>query len=199
MGKKIPLDGMRFGKLVVLSEYPERKGNAIMWVCRCDCGNTKIINGNNLRNGKSTTCGCSLKKHGMRNTRLWSIWDGMMKRCYNPKHPYYHRYGGRGIDICDEWLQDHGAFFSWALSNGYQDNLTVDRIDNDGNYSPENCRFVDMKTQENNRCNNCTVEINGVSKTIAEWADITGIGYQTIYRRYRRGDRGTHLIRGAKV
>ena len=170
-----------------------------MWVCKCDCGNTKVINGNNLRQGKSTTCGCSLRKHGMRNTRLWNIWDGMMKRCYNPKHMWYKRYGGRGITICDEWLDDHGAFFSWALANGYADHLTLDRIDVNGNYCPENCRWVDMKTQHNNRSNNCIVAINGVEKTIAEWASIAGIDYQTIYRRYHRGDRGEYLIREVKV
>jgi hypothetical protein len=199
MGRKISLEGMRFGKLVVLAEHPERRGNTIMWVCKCDCGNTKIINGNNLRQGKSTTCGCSTRRHGMRFTRLWRIWDGMMKRCYNPKHKWFKRYGGRGITICEEWLQNHGSFFSWALSNGYKDGLTIDRIDVDKGYCPENCRWVDMKTQLNNRSNNCVVEINGESRTLAEWADITGIGYQTIYRRYRRGERGDHLIREVKA
>ena len=198
MGAKQPLEGMRFGKLTVLSEYPERKGKAIMWVCKCDCGNTKVIYGNNLRRGLSTTCGCSTRKHGMRDTRLWSIWDGMTKRCYNPNHPHYHRYGGRGITICDEWLQDHGSFFSWALANGYQDSLTIDRIDVNGNYCPENCRWVDFTTQHNNRGNNCRVEINGVSRTISEWSNITGIGYQTLYRRYRRGEIGDGLIREVK-
>lgn len=198
MGNKIPLEGMRFGKLVVLSEHPVRQGKQIMWVCKCDCGNTKVINGHNLRSGASTTCGCSIQRHGMRNTRLWSIWDGMMKRCYNPRHEWFKRYGGRGITICDEWLQDHGAFFSWALSNGYKDGLTIDRIDVDKGYYPGNCRWVDMKTQLNNRSNNCVVEINGESRTIAEWADITGIKYQTIYRRYRRGEVGELLIREVK-
>lgn len=196
MPGKIDLTGKRFGKLTVVAEHPERKGHAIMWVCKCDCGNTKLINGNNLRQGKSTTCGCSTRSHGMRFTRLWSIWDGMMKRCYNPRHKWFKRYGGRGITICDEWLQNHGEFFSWALSNGYKDGLTIDRIDVDKGYCPENCRWVDMKTQLNNRSNNCVVEINGESRTIAEWADITGIGYQTLYRRYRRGEQGVHLIRG---
>ena len=198
MGNKIPLEGMRFGKLVVLSEYPARKGKAIMWVCRCDCGNTKVINGNNLRSGKSTTCGCSLKKHGMRNTRLWRIWDGMRKRCYNPRHKWYKRYGGRGITICDEWLQDHGALFAGALAIGYQDGLTIDRIDVDKGYFPDNCRWVDMKTQSNNRGNNIVVDIDGACRTLADWADITGIGYQTIYRRYRRGEVGELLIREVK-
>ena len=199
MPGKIDLTGTRFGKLTVVAEHPERKGHAIMWVCKCDCGNTKLINGNNLRQGKSTTCGCSTRSHGMRFTRLWSIWDGMMKRCCNPRHKWFKRYGGRGITICDEWMQNHGEFFSWALSNGYKDGLTIDRIDVDKGYCPENCRWVDMKTQLNNRSNNCVVEINGESRTLAEWADITGIGYQTLYRRYRRGEQGVHLIRGVKA
>ena len=199
MPEKIDLVGRRFGKLTVLAEHPERKCHEIMWVCKCDCGNTKVIRGNNLRQGKSTTCGCSTIKHGMRNTRLWSVWDGIRKRCYNPNHKWYKRYGGRGITICDEWLKDHGAFFSWALANGYQDSLTIDRIDNNGNYCPENCRWIDMKTQLNNRCNNIPVEINGETKTIGEWAAITRIDYQTLYRRYRRGDRGEFLIREVKI
>lgn len=199
MPKKIDLTGRRFGKLTVLAEHPERNGKEIMWVCKCDCGNTKIIAGHNLRSGGSTTCGCSTRKHGMRNTRLWSIWDGMRKRCYNPSHPYYFIYGGRGITICEEWLQDHAKFFEWALANGYQDDLTIDRIDFNGNYCPDNCRFVDVVTQLNNRSNNCHVEINGENKTLGEWSRITGIGYQTIYRRYRRGDRGQSLIREVKV
>lgn len=196
MGAKRPLEGMRFGKLTVLAEHPERDNRgAIMWVCKCDCGNTKIINGNSLRSGRSTTCGCSTRKHGMRNTRLWNIFDGMLKRCYKPSHQWYKRYGGRGIVICDEWLKDRGSFFSWALANGYRDDLTIDRIDTNGNYCPENCRWVDMKTQINNRSTTPTVEIDGECKTISEWASVTGIAYQTIYRRYKRGEMGSQLIR----
>lgn len=197
MGVKQPLEGKRFGKLTVLAEHPMRgQSGEVMWVCKCDCGNTKIINGNSLRSGRSTTCGCSTKKHGMRGTRLYRIFDGMLKRCYNPKHPWYKRYGGRGIAVCDEWLKDRGAFFSWAIDNGYRDDLTIDRIDNSGNYCPENCRWVDQKTQINNRSNTPTAEINGERKTISEWASLTGIAYQTIYRRYQRGERGSSLIRG---
>ena len=196
MGAKQPLEGKRFGKLVVLAEHPERgKRGDVLWVCKCDCGNTKIINGNSLRRGVSTTCGCSTVKHRMHGTRLYRIFEGMIKRCYNPTHRWYKRYGGRGIAICDEWLKDRGSFFSWAMANGYRDDLTIDRIDTNGDYCPENCRWTDMKTQINNRSNTPTVAINGDSKTISEWADITGISYQTLYRRYQRGDRGSDLIR----
>ena len=197
MGAKQPLEGKRFGKLIVLAEHPDRgKRGEIFWVCKCDCGNTKIINGNSLRRGTSTTCGCSTRKHGMRNTRLWRIFDGMLKRCYSPNHPWYKRYGGRGIKICDEWLKDRSTFFSWAMANGYQDDLTIDRIDTDGIYSPDNCRWVDQKTQINNRSNTPIVEINGERKTISEWASIAGVSYQTMYRRYQRGEKGTGLLRG---
>ena len=197
MGAKQPLEGKRFGKLTVVSEHPERdRHGAIMWLCKCDCGNTKIINGNSLRRGTSTTCGCSTKKHGMRNTRLYRIFDGMWKRCYNPKHPWYKRYGGRGITICDEWLKDRSTFFAWALANGYRDELTIDRIDTDGNYEPDNCRWVDQRTQINNRNNTPVVEINGERKTISEWARIAGVSYQTMYRRCQRGEKGTGLLRG---
>ena len=200
MGVKQSLEGKRFGKLVVLAEHPERgKRGEVLWVCKCDCGNTKIINGNSLRRGASTTCGCSTVKHRMHGTRLYRIFEGMLKRCYNPRHRWYKRYGGRGIRICDEWIENRGAFFSWAMANGYRDDLTIDRIDVNGNYCPENCRFVDMKAQINNRSVTPTVEINGQAKTISELSVITGIEYQTLYRRYKRGDRGNHLIRGIGV
>ena len=197
MPVKQPLNGKRFGKLLVLDEHPERGNDgSVMWLCKCDCGNTKIINGKSLRTGLSTSCGCSLVKHGMHGTRLYSIFDGMRRRCYDPKHQWYKRYGARGIRICDEWLEDRGAFFAWAKTNGYREDLTIDRIDTNGNYCPENCRFVDMKTQINNRSITPAVVINGESKTISELASITGIEYQTLYRRYKRGDRGDYLVRG---
>lgn len=200
MPAKCKLEGKRFGKLLVLEEHPERgKRGEVLWVCKCDCGNTKIINGNSLRSGHSTTCGCSTKKHMYHGTRLYRIFDGMRKRCYNPKHRWYKRYGGRGVAICDEWLKDRGSFFAWAKANGYRDDLTIDRIDTNGNYCPENCRFVDQKTQINNRSVTPTVDINGQTKTISELSAITGIEYQTLYRRYKRGDRGNHLIRGIGI
>ena len=168
-----------------------------MWVCKCDCGNTKIICGNNLRRGLTRTCGCS--SHGKKGTRLYNIWGGMKKRCYNPAHKFYTRYGGRGITVCDEWKDNFEAFEAWAVANGYADNLTIDRIDNDGNYCPENCRFATQTEQVRNRSISRVATINGTTKSLIEWANDCGIPYQTVYHRYRDGLRGIDLIKGAKT
>ena len=123
----------------------------------------------------------------------------MKNRCSNPKVERYKHYGGRGITICDEWTNSFEAFRDWAMTHGYADGLSIDRIDANGNYCPENCRWVDETIQANNKRNNLFVEINGERKTVGEWARITGIGYSTIIRRYRQGDRGENLIREVKV
>jgi hypothetical protein len=122
----------------------------------------------------------------------------MKSRCNNPKDADYKDYGGRGIKVCEEWMQSFSAFYEWAMNNGYADHLTIDRIDNDGDYTPDNCRWVDLKEQANNKRNNVTVTINGLTKTLAEWSEITGILYKTLHTRYSRGDRGERLIRGVR-
>lgn len=161
--KKIDLTGQRFGKLVVLEEgIPIINPNgqrSITWICKCDCGNEKIIRGTSLRNGSTVSCGCfhkeqvrtMMKKHGdAHNSRLYSVWMNMRRRCNDPKNKNYHSYGGRGIKVCDEWANDYIAFRTWALSNGYKEDIkesgrndiTIDRIDVNGNYEPGNCRFL---------------------------------------------------------
>jgi hypothetical protein len=116
--------------------------------------------------------------------RLYNIWCGIKKRCYNPKEPCYSYYGGRGITVCNEWLHDFDAFQHWSLENGYSDLLTIDRIDTNGNYSPNNCRWITHAEQQRNRSNNVRVEHNGESKTIAEWSRILGISDKALYKRY---------------
>lgn len=204
MGSKISLEGMRFGKLTVLTKSPEKRGRASTWVCQCDCGKiTHPIIANKLLHGRTRSCGClrgdfvreRFVTHGLTNTHLYGTWHNMKNRCLNPRVERYKDYGGRGIKVCDEWLNDFQAFYDWAMANGYHEDLSIDRIDANGNYEPNNCRWVDMKTQANNKRNNFLVEINGESKTIGEWSRITGVGYSTICQRYRRGDRGEALIR----
>lgn len=121
-------------------------------------------------------------KHGMKKSRLYNIWCNMKARCNNPNHTYYHCYGAKGISVCEEWV-DFASFSEWAIANGYSDTLTLDRIDPNLGYSPSNCRWVSMKTQENNRTNNKKITLNGVTHTVAEWADKIGVPYKTLYTR----------------
>lgn len=135
------------------------------------------------------------KRHGMRNTRMYGVWLNMKERCYNPKHRYFSHYGGKGIEVCNEWRVDFLSFYKWATANGYADNLTIDRIDGNKNYSPENCRWITIQEQQNNRCNNFNVEINGETKNLAQWSAFSGVSRGTIYSRYQKGVRGADLLK----
>ena len=200
MGAKSQLIGRRFGRLTVVSEYGINKHGASMWICKCDCGNTtKPVNGSSLKQGKTKSCGClwkeAMTKHGGRNTKLYNVWGGMKARCYRKTNANYKHYGGRGIKVCEEWKNSFESFRDWAIANGYQESLTLDRIDTNGDYEPSNCRWATYCQQENNRRINVYVEINGVVKTVAEWAAESGLKYATVYRRFCRGVRGTELVK----
>lgn len=125
--------------------------------------------------------------HGMSHTRLFKSWVHMRERCYNPKDKRYSQYGGRGITVCDEWKNEFLPFYEWAMANGYDDNLTIDRIDVNKGYCPQNCRWADMRTQQNNRSNNHRLEYKGENHTINEWSRLVGIRRQTILRRIKDG------------
>ena len=124
--------------------------------------------------------------HGKRHTRLYSIWTDMKTRCNNPKRDKYARYGARGITVCEEWLNNFQAFYDWAMANGYADNLTIDRKDNDKGYSPENCRWITMKEQASNKSTNHLITHDGQTCTIAEWARKTGISREVLKDRICR-------------
>lgn len=195
MGTFIDLLGQKFGRLTVVKRMPNNNRNQAVWKCRCDCGNEIIVEAGHLRNGHTQSCGCFQRDrdveyhttHGMKGTKLFRVFHCMKGRCYNPTDKKYNRYGARGIKICDEWLNNPSSFFEWAAQNGYKDGLSIDRIDNNGNYCPENCRWVDNKIQSNNKSTNVVIEHNGISKTISEWADVLGISYSTAKSRYKSG------------
>lgn len=126
-------------------------------------------------------------KHGKYGTRLFNIYNNIKYRCYNRNHHKYKIYGARGITMCDEWLHDFMTFYDWAVNNGYNESLTIDRIDVNGNYEPNNCRWVDMKTQQRNRRNNSLVTYRGETKTLSEWCELLGLNYKTVQSRLRYG------------
>ena len=180
--------GKKFGKLAVV-DFAYVKNNRSHWLCRCECGNEKIVASRLLKNGHVTSCGCAHKSHGLSGTRLYHVWNRMNDRCYNENHKSYKDYGGRGIRVCEEWKYESGFinFYNWAVKNGYADDLSIDRIDVNGNYEPGNCRWATRIEQANNRRNNHFLTCNGETKTITEWERVTGISTQTIYKRLNRG------------
>ena len=177
MGKLVDLTGQRFGRLIVIERAGSDKQKRATWKCSCDCGQVSIVSSGNLLKGITRSCGCIKREaliersttHQKRSSRLYITWQNMKKRCCNPIVHNYHRYGGRGITVCDEWRNDFGKFYEWAIANGYDENApygqcTIDRIDNDKGYSPDNCRWVDMKVQNNNTSRNRKVSENERNK-----------------------------------
>lgn len=154
----INLTGSKFEKLTVICE-DGKSGSDRLWLCQCQCGNITHVAGANLRSGATKSCGCILKqsshdrlyKHGYTGTRIYRIWKNMKTRCYNQNSPQFKYWGARGISICDEWKNSFESFMKWSMDHGYSDELTIDRINNDGNYQPSNCRWTDYSTQNKNR------------------------------------------------
>lgn len=199
--RKVDMLGRKFGLLTVVEEAEERKDGKVCWICKCDCGNECTVIGKNLRNGNTQSCGCMKKSigdktrtHGMRNTRLYKIWHDMKRRCYDKRRKAYERYGGKGIQVCDEWKNDFMAFYNWAMDNGYQENLTIDRIDNDGNYEPSNCRWATQKEQQNNRTNNRYVTYEGETMTVAQMEQKHGIPTDYLRSALSRGETAEQFI-----
>lgn len=194
MGRLVDLAGRRFGRLVVEHKTKPNKSGAMRWLCVCDCGNQKEICGKHLRSGKTRSCGCyraentseMFTKHGLSGSRIYTIWIGMKDRCSNPKNVEYAKYGGRGIEVCDEW-KHFEPFHSWAVANGYRDDLSIDRIDNDGDYEPSNCRWATCSEQANNTSRSHVLEYNGESRTVREWENVLGVRKNTIRQRIWRG------------
>lgn len=190
--KSLDLTGTTFGRLKVIE--PVKRGKKTYWKCICECGKEVVVRIDLLRNGDIKSCGClkkemakaRLMKHGETGSRLYYIWRAMKSRCENAKNKKAPIYKNRGIKVCDEW-HDYNNFRKWAFNNGYAENLTIDRIDNDGNYCPENCRWVDLITQANNMRTNRRIEYNGETKTLAQWARTFKINYNTLKNRLAKG------------
>ena len=198
MGKFIDLTGQKFGRLTVIGQGA-RKRNRITWHCICECGKSVDVLSNSLLAGNTKSCGCYQRqraaeaqwKHGeaVRSApaaRLYNIWTNMRVRCNCKTYRDYADYGGRGITGCQEWDESYDAFESGALANGYSDDKTLDRRNNDLSYTPENCRWATILQQENNRRSNRYITCDGVTHTIAEWARIFNINYYTLYSRLKK-------------
>ncbi len=187
------VQGDRFGRLVVIKEvFKEEKGRTKL-LCKCDCGTFKIVKMDDLLRGKIKSCGClkrdvlikRLKKHGQTHSRLYRIWCNIKNRCLNPNVPNYKNYGGRGIGICDEWLEFE-PFYLWAINNGYQDNLSIERIDNNSDYSPLNCKWATNSEQQLNKRTNDLVSFKGEIKPLKEWCNLYKINYEAVLLRIKR-------------
>lgn len=192
--------GERYGRLVVIKQAGKDKHGGYLWLCKCDCGNERVILANSLLCGKTQSCGCYSREvvgkcnitHGKSGTRLYRLWRSMITRCECTVSKCYKNYGGRGIKVCDEWRNDYQAFHDWALETGYDENApkgqyTIDRIDVNGNYEPSNCRWATKTEQANNKRNNHFLELNGERHTVKEWSEITGIKAGSILSRIHLG------------
>ncbi|PTE79287.1 hypothetical protein [Staphylococcus gallinarum] len=198
MGIVKDMVGYRFNGCKVLKRNGVNKDNRAIWVCVCKCGNIFQATGKSIRNGHVKSCGCYRKKvtgkqgrknktHGDTNTRLYNIYRGMKQRCYYTNAQNYEKYGDKGIKICEEWLEDFSNFKRWSLKNGYGENLSIDRIDNNGNYEPDNCRWVDAKTQTRNRSITKRAIFQGELLTLGEISEITGMSFSKVHYMYKQG------------
>lgn len=196
--KKANIIGMKFGRLAVLKEIEKNK-NLRTFECICECGNKKIVFKKYLKNGETKSCGCLKKeylknktiglKHGMSRTKFYKMYDSIKKRCLNKNNKDYKNYGGRGIKICEEWLNKENGFinfYNWAIENGYKEGLSIDRINNNGNYEPKNCRWITNKEQQRNTRNNVFLNYKGETHCLVEWSEILGISKTCIKGRYFR-------------
>lgn len=191
MSKPKNLIGEKFGKLTVVERRKNSKSGKAMWLCECECGNKVIIPTYRLTMGETRSCGCLKKEsknftHKMSKTRIYYIWLDMKKRCHDQKNKSFKHYGGKGITVCEEWEKDFMSFFKWAMENGYSEELTIDRINGELGYSPENCRWANKITQNNNRKNSLFVEYMGETKTLSEWCRQYERNYKMVYQRFRK-------------
>jgi hypothetical protein len=193
MAKALDLRGQVFDRLTALHREENDSRGRARWLCRCSCGGSTTAIAADLRNGNTRSCGCLQAErraervkanttHGGARTRIYGIWCGIKARCYNPKSAVWRYYGGKGISLCDEW-HSFDAFRDWSFANGYRDDLTIDRIHNDGHYEPGNCRWVTQATQKGNQTSNRMVEYMGENIHLKEACRRAGLPYKTVHRR----------------
>lgn len=206
MGRIKNIIGNRYGKLIVIEKTEERKNNKVVWKCRCDCGNITYSVKSQLDSGYKKSCGCLREDNKFKvfnvpvnkkpilinniniyNTRLYKIYRGIKDRCYNSNNKSYKYYGSKGIKLCDNWKDYFEEFYKWSLNNGYSDELTIDRIDNNGSYEPNNCRWVSQKVQCNNKSNNAYVKYKGQKYTYSEFEYKFKIPQKNISKLIKRG------------
>lgn len=205
MGKYSNLVGQTFDWLFAEEYLGKDKNREDRYKCLCKCGNYTTRSGRSLCDENFHSCGCHYSerakrwwaegkmdsthsiKHGMAHSNLYKTWGNIKGRCFNSNHPLFVYYGGRGITMCDEWKNDFMMFYQWAINAGYHKGLTIDRIDNDGNYCPENCRWVTMKEQSINKRNTMMIEFNGVTKSLKEWSDELGFKREVLRSRLNHG------------
>ena len=184
------ISGQKFGRLTALYKLHNTKGRT-KWLCVCECGKLTEVSCDHLTSGHTKSCGCLRKneckkvhtKHSKCHTRIYNIWVKIKSRCYNENDICFYNYGARGIAVCDEWKDDFQAFYDWSMANGYDDSLTIDRIDNNKCYEPNNCRWATQKQQQRNRRNNRHFTYNGETHCLSEWCEILGLKYKTVMAR----------------
>jgi len=195
MGKKISIEtviGSKFGRLTIIKESEKRIDNRVSVYCICDCGNEVIASINSLKKEHKKSCGCLKKetksnyKNGLRHHPLYNVWANIKQRCLNKKQPKYNDYGGRGIKICKEWENSFECFYNWCLNNSWGKGLEIDRVNNNGDYEPNNCRFVSRSINMNNTRANTIIEYNNEIKTLAEWAEKLNIPYGRLAQRINK-------------
>lgn len=192
--KCLDLTNRRFNRLTAL-ERVLNQGKKVVWKCKCDCGNITYVSTSNLTCNRTKSCGCLKDEkliqrsttHNQRHTKLYEVWKTMKQRCFNPNNSSYKNYGGRGIIVCDNWKNSFQSFYDWSIQNGYKTNLSIDRINNNKDYCPENCRWADRQTQSNNTRTNHYITCNNETKTLADWVRSSNLKYGCVFNRIKKG------------
>ena len=187
MSKLVDITGNKYGKLTVIKRLQNIKGGIALWECRCDCGNSTVVRGGNLKSGAVKSCGClrriSRPTHNMSHSKIYQVWNGIKNRCYNSNIKDYKNYGGRGITMCDEWKNSFTNFYEWAIASGYSEGLTIERINNNEGYNPKNCTWIPKEAQVNNRRFCRMITYNGKTQNLTAWCNELKLPYKLIHNR----------------